>query len=49
MPKLKFGGYKNLLDVLMEGTNYCDDGFIAVMHSFSNFLFCNLCLPGLFY
>jgi hypothetical protein len=29
VPKLKFGGSGNLLDVLMKGTNYCDDGFIA--------------------
>jgi hypothetical protein len=22
-----------MLDVLMEGANYCDDGFIAVIHN----------------
>jgi hypothetical protein len=30
---VEFGGPRNLLDVLMEGTNYCDDGFIAGIYN----------------
>ncbi len=28
---VEFGEAGNLLGVLMKGTNYCDDGFIAEM------------------
>jgi hypothetical protein len=31
----KFGRSGNLLDVLMEGANYCDDGFIAAIAPFN--------------
>ena len=33
---VKFWRAENLFDVLMEGTNYCDDGFIAGLHNLSN-------------
>jgi hypothetical protein len=29
VPTVKFGDAENLLDILAQGTNYCDDGFIA--------------------
>ena len=28
-----FRGFRNLLDVLMQGAIYCDDGFIAAIYS----------------
>jgi hypothetical protein len=28
---VKFGRAENLLDLLMEGANYCDDGYIAAI------------------
>jgi hypothetical protein len=33
---VKFGGTENLLDVLMQGANSCDDGLIAVIETFAN-------------
>ena len=33
VPNVKFGGTENILDVLMKCANYCDDGFIAVIHN----------------
>ena len=30
---VEFGSAENLVDLLMEGANYCDDGFIADLHN----------------
>jgi hypothetical protein len=35
VPHVKFGGTENLLDVLMQGAIYCDDGFIAAIATFA--------------
>ena len=36
VPMVKFGWSENLLDLLMQGANSCNDGFIAEISNFLN-------------